>query len=66
MKKLGLALLGALAILVVPSFLYGLLTDSDDSPSWMGGMTMLLLLLYIVGITIYLAVDAALRHQQRD
>lgn len=62
-KKLGMGCLLILAILLVPPLVYGLFADSDY-PESLGTVTRLLAIIVFVSLVIYLAVDAAIRHNR--
>lgn len=63
-KKLGIGCLAMIAVFAIPPFLYGLISDSDKSAPWVTTLSVLLFILVGVGLLIYLAVDAAIRHNR--
>lgn len=63
LKKLGLLLVAVAAIYFLPFFIYGMLVDSDI-PEWFAYTVFGAAGLALVGGIIYLAVDAAQRHNR--
>ena len=63
LKKLGLLLLAVVAMIAVPGFLWGLLSD-HRAPGWFVTLCFLASILTLLGGIIYLAVDAAQRHNR--
>lgn len=63
LKKLGLLLLAVVASLFIPGLLSGLFLGGDG-PDWLFALAMTAAGLILFGGVVYLAVDAAQRHNK--
>lgn len=66
MKQLAIVAAGLLLLIVAPPFLHGLITGDADMPGWLSGLRLVLMLAWLVGGVIYIAVGTAIRHNRAD
>lgn len=64
MKQLAIVAAGLLLLVVIPAFMYGLITGEKGMPGWLSGLRLVLLLLWLIGGVIYIAVGTAIRHSR--